>query len=609
MIPKTPDRAASTVFQLRPIARAVLGLFLGGAAFPGHALPTGAEVSAGNGVISRTGSALTVQQTSPRLAINWQSFGIGAAESVIFRQPDASAIALNRVLGQDPSVILGSLSANGQVFVLNPNGVLFGPGAQVDVGGIVASTLGLSDADFLAGRYTFGNGGGTGSVVNRGTIRAADGGYVALLAPQVVNEGVIAARLGTVALGAGNQVTLTLAGNALVGFSVDQAAVDALAANKQLIQADGGTVILSAQAKDALLSTVVNNEGIIEARSVSAKNGVIRLEGGASGVVAVSGRLDASGANAGETGGTVTITGNKVGLMDGAMVDASGHSAGGTVQLGGDYQGRNPGVQNASRTYVGPDATIRVDATEQGDGGRAIVWADDATRFRGTISARGGANGGAGGFIEVSGKRSLDFDGRVDTSATRGATGTLLLDPSDITISSALDSGISAGPNFTGTAAASNLRVSTLQTALASNNVLVDTSSAFASAGNITVSNAVTWASPTSLTLRANNSINVNAAVSATGAGGSIALIADQDISGAGNVLLSAALSAAGGTIGVTGVNVISLAAGSITSTGPPTARGEPSRSALPATSVWPAPLRPTAGLRPEPIPAALRAR
>ena len=277
----SPRAAARPVFRLRPIARAVLALFLGAAARPGHALPTGAEISAGQGVISQAGSALTVQQTSPRLAINWQSFGIGAAESVVFRQPDASAVALNRVLGQDPSVILGRLSANGQVFVLNPNGVLFGQGAQVDVGGIVASTLGLSDADFLAGRYTFGNGGSAGSVVNRGTIRAADGGYVALLAPRVVNEGVIAARLGTVVLGAGDQVTLTLAGNALVGFSVDKAAVDALAVNKQLIQADGGTVILSAQAKDALLSTVVNNEGIVEARSVSVKNGVIRLEGGA----------------------------------------------------------------------------------------------------------------------------------------------------------------------------------------------------------------------------------------------------------------------------------------------------------------------------------------
>ena len=282
VIPNSPECAAARpTFRLRPVARAVLGLFLGGAVDPGFALPTGAEISAGSGVISRTGSALTVQQTSPRVAINWQSFGIGATESVVFRQPDVSAIALNRVLGQDPSIILGRLSANGQVFVLNPNGVLFGQGAQVDVGGIVASTLGLSDADFLAGRYTFGNGGSAGSVVNRGTIRAADGGYVALLAPQVVNEGVIAARLGTVALGAGNQVTLQLAGNALVGFSVDQAAVDALAANKQLIQADGGTVILSAQAKDALLSTVVNNEGIVEARSVSVKNGVIRLEGGA----------------------------------------------------------------------------------------------------------------------------------------------------------------------------------------------------------------------------------------------------------------------------------------------------------------------------------------
>ena len=284
-------------------------------------------------------------------------------------------------------MILGNLSANGQVFLLNPNGVLFGAGAHVDVGGIVASTLGLSDADFLAGRYTF-SGSGSGSVLNRGTIRAADGGYVALVGPRVANEGVITARLGTVALGAGEQVTLKIDGQQLVAFSVDKAAVDALAANQQLIRADGGTVILSAQAKDALLSTVVNNDGIVEARSVSVKNGVIRLEGGASGVVAVSGKLDASGANAGERGGQIEVTGDKVALFDGALIDASGRSGGGTVLVGGDYQGKNPAIQNASRTYVAPTATIRADAIDVGDGGKVIVWADGDTRFHGTVSAK-----------------------------------------------------------------------------------------------------------------------------------------------------------------------------------------------------------------------------
>ncbi len=152
----------------------------------------------------RAGNAVTIDQSSARLAINWQSFDIGSGESVTFNQPSSQAIALNRILGQDPSTILGKLSANGQVFLLNPNGVLFGAGAQVDVGGIVASTLSLSNDDFLAGRYTFaGRRLGLRGVVNRGTIEAAQGGYVAFIAPSVANEGVIRANGGTVALGAG----------------------------------------------------------------------------------------------------------------------------------------------------------------------------------------------------------------------------------------------------------------------------------------------------------------------------------------------------------------------------------------------------------------------
>lgn len=402
-----------------------------------HAAPSGGEVTAGSGAISQTGNAVTIDQASSRLAINWQSFNIGSGESVTFNQPSSQAIALNRILGQDPSTILGSLSANGQVFLLNPNGVLFGAGAQVDVGGIVASTLSLSNDDFLAGRYTFAGEAAGAGIVNQGNITATQGGYVAFIAPSVVNEGVIRANGGTVALGAGSQVTLSLADNQLVGFNVDKAALGALAQNRQLIQADGGTVILSALAKDALLSSVVNNEGVIEARSVSSRNGVIRLEGGDSGVVSVAGTLDASGTGAGETGGQIVVTGDKVALLDGAQLDASGAAGGGSVRVGGGYQGDDADVRNAERTFVGSSAEIHADALEAGNGGQVVVWADGDTRFHGAISATGGAAGGNGGFVEVSGKQQLGFDGAVDTSAQNGAMGTLLLDPNDLYIAAA----------------------------------------------------------------------------------------------------------------------------------------------------------------------------
>ena len=162
------------------LAQAVASALIAGfQPVPALALPEGGEVAAGVASIQRSGAAMTINQNSGRAAINWQRFGIGATESVRFNQPSASSIVLNRVLGQDPTQILGSLRANGQIFILNPNGVLFGRGVQVSVGGLVASTLNLSDADFLAGRYTFGKGSAPGSVINQGTITAANGGYVA----------------------------------------------------------------------------------------------------------------------------------------------------------------------------------------------------------------------------------------------------------------------------------------------------------------------------------------------------------------------------------------------------------------------------------------------
>lgn len=233
-------------------------------------MPTGEQVVAGQASVSRAGTSTLITQGTDRAAINWLNFDIGATESVRFAQPSASSIALNRVLGQNPTEIFGSLSANGQVFILNPSGVLFGKGAQVDVGGLVASTLSLSNEDFMAGRYRFTTpalpqGAGVAEVVNQGDI-IANGGYVAFIGPQVKNEGTITAANGSVALAAGDQVTINLNGNKLIGLSVDLGTLNALADNKGLIKADGGQVLLTAKAADQLIKSVVNNDGIIEPR-------------------------------------------------------------------------------------------------------------------------------------------------------------------------------------------------------------------------------------------------------------------------------------------------------------------------------------------------------
>jgi filamentous hemagglutinin family protein len=280
----------SAPFALRALALSVMLSF----AATGYAGPTGGVVAAGGATIAGSGVRTTITQSTPNVAINWQSFGIAAGETVQFVQPTSSSVALNRVLGADPSSIFGTLSSNGKVFLLNPNGILFGSGAAVNVGGLVASTLNMTDANFMAGQYKFNNP-GSGTVLNQGTIKA-DGGYVALLGTNVRNEGVISAKLGTVALAAGNAITLDMVGDNLLNARVDEGALNALVQNGGLIKADGSLVLMTAQAAGSLLQSVVNNTGVIQAQTVENHNGTIRLLGDMqSGTVNVSGRLDASG--------------------------------------------------------------------------------------------------------------------------------------------------------------------------------------------------------------------------------------------------------------------------------------------------------------------------
>lgn len=224
---------AAAGFALKALAASLLMAF--GANV--YALPADGVVVAGTASITAGPGSMTVNQSSQNVALNWQSFNIAQGEAVTFVQPNGSAIALNRVLGADPSSILGNLSANGKVFLVNPNGILFGQGASVNVGGLVASTLNISDSDFMAGRYKFA-GNGSGTILNQGSINA-DGGYVALLGANVSNQGTINARLGTVALAAGQAITLDVAGDGLINVSIDQGALNALVDNGGMLQADG----------------------------------------------------------------------------------------------------------------------------------------------------------------------------------------------------------------------------------------------------------------------------------------------------------------------------------------------------------------------------------
>lgn len=311
----TTGRPSAASFALQALS-ACLMLGLGASAY---ALPTGGVVAAGGASITSGASSTTITQSTANTVINWQSFGIAAGQTVQFIQPGSTSVALNRVLGTDASSIMGNLSANGKVFLLNPNGVLFGSGASVNVGGLLASTMSLSDARFMAGDYAFTDA-GSGTVVNQGNITAADGGYVALMGKTVSNQGVISARLGSVVLAAGNAVTMDVAGDGLLNISVAQGAVNALVENGGLIRADGGRVLLTTQAAGDLLQTAVNNTGVIQAQTIENRSGTILLLGDMqSGTMSVGGTLDASAPNGGN-GGFIETSAARVSIRDDVRV-------------------------------------------------------------------------------------------------------------------------------------------------------------------------------------------------------------------------------------------------------------------------------------------------
>jgi filamentous hemagglutinin family protein len=556
-------------FQVKPICRALarLGagsLVLSSLSLPtlGRAqapqLPTGATVSAGSVSISQpSATSQFIHQSSSKAIIDWQSFSIGQGNAVVFNQPSASSIALNRVNGSEVSSILGHLSANGQIFLVNPNGVYFGRGAMVDTAGIVASTLNISNEDFLAGRYVFSRDPRSplgAEVRNEGRISALDGGYAVLAGDRVTNtlEGLVSARLGSVVLASGDRMTLDVRGDSLIRFSVDAPTQDRLpsVSNAGELAAAGGKVIMSAMAARDLAGTVVNNTGLIRATGVEERDGAIVLTG-SGGDVRTAGILDASGARGGSVrvqaeagtaevsgsvsargsesvGGSIEILGQRVGVF-GGVIDASGETGGGSVLVGGDYRGQNAGVQNAQATYVAREATLRADAGASGDGGKLIVWSDGSTRSHGALSARGGAASGNGGLIETSG-HDLDVRGdRIDASAPNGAAGTWLIDPLNITIATAASAGgafDSGSPNdvWTPSATGSTVINTDINSRLnAGTNVTITTTNAAAEAGNITVAAPILLSSATArnatLSLQADGSIAVNDSISASGAG------------------------------------------------------------------------------------------
>jgi filamentous hemagglutinin family protein len=548
------------------------------AALPAAAGPNGGTVVGGSATIQGQGtSSVTINQTSQNAIINWQTFNLFKGETALFNQPDSTAVVLNRVIGGlGPSFIDGSLKANGRVFIVNGDGILFGANSTINTAGFLATTSNIRDADFMAGRYNFNLPGlPNASIVNLGSITASSGGFAALVAPGVRNSGTVTATLGTVSLAAGNAYTLDFYGDKLITLAVtDQVAaavkdvqtgqtLKSLVGNSGTLSANGGRVELTAAAARAVVDSVINNTGVIEANSIGTKNGMIVLSAatGASKpagapvqTVSVSGQISAAGKDKGTKGGTVVVSGENVQLAS-ATIDASGDAGGGHVLIGGDTGGGTPStaaaaialaklesfaIPTANTVTVDAASTINASATRNGSGGKVVLWSNQQTAFAGTILAQGGALGGDGGFVETSSHGTLNFAGAlVNTMAPGGKTGTWLLDPTDLVIDS--------------TAAA------TISTDLASSNVTLTTFASGAPSGptgttgntttptenppqgDIWVESSISWSSANTLTLSAYHDINFGvpdplaASITSTGAG-SLILRADNTGRGIGTV-------------------------------------------------------------------------
>jgi filamentous hemagglutinin family protein len=515
---------------LRPkmIALSVAACFgLAGA----HSLanPTGGSVASGSASFASSGNSLTVTNSANAI-INWQSFSIGVNEITQFLQSSSSSAVLNRVVGAGgvipQSVINGILSSNGRVFLLNSSGVVIGAGARIDVAGFVASSLNLSNEDFLNGKMSFTALPGAGGVSNAGVITTPSGGRVFLIAPDVQNSGAITAPQGQIVLAAGKSVDLVSESSPFVTVRVTADTEQALNLGKLI--ADSGRIDMSgalvrqsgvAQANSAVVGAngeirlvatqnvtldagsvtsasggaqggsvqvsapVVSQTGDIHADGAAGGNvqidasnflqaGTLSASGsaGPGGTIAVTAphviqtasavtaadgsggnggsiTVDASGATdgllfssasysaTGDKGGNITLLGHDI-LLLGASADTSGASGGGTILVGGDLHGANPAVANASTTGVNFSTTLKADATQNGDGGKIVVWSDNNTQYYGTASARGGAQSGNGGSMEISGRDSLTMGGFADAGAANGTPGSVLLDPKNIIIDS-----------------------------------------------------------------------------------------------------------------------------------------------------------------------------
>ena len=486
--------------QAAAITAAMMAMSVGGIAY---AMPQGEVIRSGKGEITRQDKDMTVNQDSKRLAIDWSGFDIANDERVTFRQPDKDSVALNRVVGDAASVIDGTLSGNGHVYVINPNGVLFGKNASVDVGSLVASTARISDSDMT----NFANADGitmaipedsSAKVINAGTIRA-EGGLVVLHAAEVENSGTITNPEGTTALAAARNLSLSADTAGKINFTVDGALAKAKALNSGVLKADGGYLVMTARSAGDVMSTVVNNTGTMEAKTLRQnEKGEILLDGGDNGIVELNGTLDVSGMEAGQSAGSIKAIGAETHVEDGATLHAIGAVDGGLIETSGDY------------LEIGDN----VDIDAAGKTGKAGEWLLDPLEVVISNSQPSGSSPVTNGDKDGSYNSSNDASGEDSRNMTTWVNSN--------TVNRLLNNGTAVSVQATD-----------------ANKV-----------ASITLDSAInkTSGADTSLTLEAQRNVTVNAGITSTSGALDVNLHSDTDGDGLGAVLINADIATNGGT-------------------------------------------------------------
>ena len=486
--------------QAAAITAAMMAMSVGGIAY---AMPQGEVIRSGKGEITRQDKDMTVNQDSKRLAIDWSGFDIANDERVTFRQPDKDSVALNRVVGDAASVIDGTLSGNGHVYVINPNGVLFGKNASVDVGSLVASTARISDSDMT----NFANADGitmaipedsSAKVINAGTIRA-EGGLVVLHAAEVENSGTITNPEGTTALAAARNLSLSADTAGKINFTVDGALAKAKALNSGTLKADGGYLVMTARSAGDVMSTVVNNTGTMEAKTLRQnEKGEILLDGGDNGIVELNGTLDASGMEAGQSAGSIKAIGAETHVEDGATLHAIGAVDGGLIETSGDY------------LEIGDN----VDIDAAGKTGKAGEWLLDPLEVVISNSQPSGSS------PVTNGDKDGSYNSRNNASGTASRNKTTWVNSN--TVNRLLNNGTAVSVQATD-----------------ANKV-----------ASITLDSAInkTSGKDTSLTLEAQRNVTVNKEITSTSGALNVNLHSDTDGDGLGAVLINADIATNGGT-------------------------------------------------------------